>query len=138
VPLRDSSEGAFVGEKEQAGAEGAEARQNIKMASTMATDPAEAERYIKMAGVEGERSGGPMKMATAEQYIKMGSVEGERWKGATGDLAAERSGPVRLDPTPARASTGEDDWTDTGKKSGGGGGGEGGEQAAGDPGSSNP
>lgn len=112
-----------MGEKEQATGEGAEARQNIKMASTMAAAPA-----------EGARTGGPMKMATAEgagdaeQYIKMGSVEGERWKGATGDLA----------DLPQRAPTGEDDWTDTGKKSGGGGGAGGhGEEVAGDPGSSN-
>lgn len=132
-----------MGEKEQAGAEGAEARQNIKMASTMATDPAEAERYIKMAGVEGERTSGTIKMAGlesagAEQYIKMGSIEGERWKGATGDPAAERSGPVRLDPTPARGTTAEDDWTATEKKAGGSGAGKGGEQVAGDPGSSTP
>jgi hypothetical protein len=133
-----------MGEKEQAGAEGAEARQNIKMASTMASDPAEAQGYMKMAGVESERTSGTIKMAglegagSAEQYIKMGSVEGERWKGATGDLAAERSGPVRLDPTPARSTTAQDDWTATEKKAGGSGSGQGGEQVAGDPGSSNP
>jgi hypothetical protein len=164
-----SGEGAFVGEKEQATAEGAETRQNIKMAST---DAAERGGYIKMPGVEGERTGGPIKLpdiesasagsAEAEQYIKMGSIEGERWKGGVGGDAAtdvseratwsssnpERTGPVRLDPTPAQLEPGgepatgktmaNDAWTGERKAGDSGGGGGGGEQAAGAPGSSNP